>query len=313
MSIGQVSSQIILMFCLMFVGVIINRMHMMSEQTSNDLTNILLIIVSPCLIIKAFEQPYSSSRINQFVLTCLAVLIAYIIFIIIAKLAFDRIKDPNLKRTAKFGSVLSSCGFMGVPLAGSIFGNTGVFFAVISLAAFNIYTWTYGISLFRPENSDSNWKDNLKKALVNPNTIAIVIGIFMFLFSWRLPAILDKTVYYVSSVNTPLSMIVIGNSLANASFKKKDLSWPIWLALLMRNLLFPIMSIVILNLVGVHGVALLTTILMFACPTAGIVVLFTLQAHGNINPPVALMSISTILSIVTIPLVYAINNLHLFG
>lgn len=311
MNIGQLSSQIVLMFCLMLVGVLINRLHFMSAQTSSDLTNILLYIVSPCLIVQAFEQPYSGSRIEQFLLTGVGVLIAYVVYILIAKFTFRKVSDHNLKRTSMYGSIFSNAGFMGVPLASSLFGNTGVFFAVVSLAGFNIFNWTYGVSLFKKDPQDNNWRDGLKSALLNPNIIAIVVGFIMFVCSFRFPSILNKTVSYVSSINTPLSMIVIGNSLANASFKKKDLSEPLWLALTLRNLIFPIIAIFILKFVGVKDVALMTTILMFACPTAGIVVLFTLQAHGNTAPGIALMSISTVISIATIPLVFLLNSLPL--
>jgi predicted permease len=61
---------------------------------------------------------------------------------------------------------------------------------------------------------------------------------------------------------------------------------------------------------GITGVPLYTTVLMAACPVAGIVVLFSLKVHGNPGPAVALMSISTILSVVTIPIVFALVNLH---
>jgi hypothetical protein len=66
--------------------------------------------------------------------------------------------------------------------------------------------------------------------------------------------------------------------------------------------------IVLLKLLGVSGVALYTTIVMTACPVAGIVVLFTLQAHADAGPAISLMSLSTILSLVTIPLIFAISG-----
>ncbi|MDN6542717.1 MAG: AEC family transporter, partial [Lentilactobacillus parabuchneri] len=73
-----------------------------------------------------------------------------------------------------------------------------------------------------------------------------------------------------------------------------------------RNLLLPILSIFVLQALGVSGVELYTTVLMAACPAAGLVVLFTLQAYGDTSPAVALMSLSTILSLATIPLVFAL-------
>lgn len=101
-------------------------------------------------------------------------------------------------------------------------------------------------------------------------------------------------------------MIVIGNSLGNIRISRQLIDWHLWLAIFFRNLLFPIVAMFILQALTVSGVALDTTVLMAACPTAGLVVLFTLQAYGDASPAVALMSLSTILSLATIPLVFAL-------
>lgn len=303
MNIGQLTNQIILMFCLMLVGVLINKVGFMKESTSNDLTNILLYVVSPCLIINAFEQDYSSKRIQQFILVAIGILLFYIIAIISAHFIFRRIKNPNLRRITQYGSVYSNAGFMGIPLVSSLFGAEGVFFAVVSLAGFNIFSWTHGISLFRTE--DNNEAMDWKQILLNPNIIAIVLGLIMFLTSFKIPGTLNQVVKYVGSVNTPLSMIIIGNSLANIKFSKEMLDKNIGLTIVLRNLVFPIIMVFLLKALGVSQVALYTTVIMAACPVAGIVVLFTLQAHDDAGPAISLMSLSTILSLITIPLVFA--------
>ena len=306
MNIGQLINQIILMFGLMLIGVLINKLKFMHAQTSSDLTNVLLYIVSPCLIINAFEQPYSDSRIKQFLLAILGVVILYVVEIIVAKLVFGRLKNENLRRIAQYGSIYSNAGFMGIPLISSLFGAPGVFFAVVSLAGFNIFSWTQGVSLFK--TSENEEKTDCQHVLLNPNIIAIVLGVILFVFSIKIPSVPNQIIKYVGSVNTPLSMIVIGNSLGNITFSKKMLNKEIGLTIILRNLLFPIIAIFILQMLGVTGIAFYTTIVMAACPVAGLVVLFTLQAQGDAAPAISLMSLSTILSLITIPLVFALGN-----
>lgn len=309
MNIGQLINQIVLMFCLMLVGVLINKLEFMHSQTSSDLTNVLLYIVSPCLIINAFEQPYSGSRIKQFLLAIAGVFLLYIVEIIVAKLVFGRMKNQNLRRIAQYGSIYSNAGFMGIPLISALFGSEGVFFAVVSLAAFNIFSWTQGVSLFNDEKNGSAEKTDWRQVLLNPNIIAIFLGILIFIFSVKIPSIPNQVIKYVGSINTPLSMIVIGNSLANIKFSRDMLNKEIGLTILLRNLLFPIIGIVLLKVLGVTGIAFYTTIVMAACPVAGLVVLFTLQADGDTAPAISLMSLSTILSLITIPMVFALGSL----
>jgi len=309
MNIGQLINQIVLMFCLMLVGVLINKLKFMHSQTSSDLTNVLLYIVSPCLIINAFEQPYSGSRIKQFILAIIAVFILYIIEIIAAKLIFGRLKNKNLRRITQYGSIYSNAGFMGIPLISSLFGSEGVFFAVVSLAAFNIFSWTQGVSLFKDNDNGSVEKTDWRQVLLNPNIIAIVLGVLIFVFSVKIPNMPNQVIKYIGSINTPLSMIVIGNSLANIKFTKDMLGKEIGLTILLRNLIFPMIGIVILKLVGVTGIAFYTTIVMAACPVAGLVVLFTLQVQDDTAPAISAMSLSTILSLITIPLIFALGSL----
>jgi len=309
MNIGQLINQIVLMFCLMLVGVLINKLKFMHSQTSSDLTNVLLYIVSPCLIINAFEQPYSGSRIKQFILAIIAVFILYIIEIIAAKLIFGRLKNKNLRRITQYGSIYSNAGFMGIPLISSLFGSEGVFFAVVSLAAFNIFSWTQGVSLFKDNDNGSVEKTDWRQVLLNPNIIAIVLGVLIFVFSVKIPNMPNQVIKYIGSINTPLSMIVIGNSLANIKFTKDMLGKEIGLTILLRNLIFPMIGIVILKLVGVTGITFYTTIVMAACPVAGLVVLFTLQVQDDTAPAISAMSLSTILSLITIPLIFALGSL----
>ena len=308
MNLAQLTSQIILMFILMLVGLMINKLGFMHGQTSTDLTNILLYVVSPCLIIKAFEQTFSANRLQMLGRVSLGIVIIYLLMIVITQLAFKRVKDANLRRIMRYGSVYSNAGFMGIPLTSALFGATGVFFAVASLAAFNIFSWTHGITLFT--GSQGSRRENIRQIALNPNIIAIIAGLIIFMTSLHLPTIANSAITYVSSINTPLSMIVIGNSLADVKFNRDTFDLRLWWVLLLRNVLFPYLAIVVLEFMGITGIPLYTTVLMAACPVAGIVVLFTLKVHGQPAPAVALMSISTILSVVTIPLVFALVNLH---
>ncbi|MGV9078659.1 hypothetical protein [Lactococcus lactis] len=51
---------------------------------------------------------------------------------------------------------------------------------------------------------------------------------------------------------------------------------------------------------------------MTSCPVAGLVVLFTLESKGDAEPGILLVSLSTILSLITIPfIIFFLNFLHL--
>ncbi|KRL00923.1 AEC family transporter [Liquorilactobacillus capillatus] len=308
MNIGLLFSQIVLMFCLMLVGVLANKLKFFHAQTANDLTNVLLYIVSPCLIIKSFENPYSASRVHTFLMIALGTVILYLIQIFLSKLIFRHVKEVNLQRITQFGSIYSNAGFIGIPLVSSLFGSTGVFYAVVPLVFFNIFNWTHGVSMFIKADTDQGGFKRIQKVLLNPNIIAIVIGLLIFVFSIRIPALLNQIIDYISSINTTVSMLVIGNSLANITLKNCKLNRPILTSIVLRNLIYPLLTLAVIPLLGVSGSALSAIILMMACPVGGIVVLFTLQTHENVDPAVTLMGTSTLLSLITIPIIFLISN-----
>ena len=295
------------MFTLILVGFAVKKIGFMHPQTSSDLTNILLDIVSPCLIINAFEHPYSAARMHEFLLTAAAMLIFYLVAILLAAIIFSRVKPVQVRQIAKYGAVYSNAGLMGIPIASAVFGSTGVFFAVAALAGFNIFTWTHGASLFRPKSQKGgiDWR----QILLNPNLLAVLIGLIFFLTSIKLPVIVNGVLKDISLLNAPLSMIVIGASLADIKLSRQMKSPVIWLAIILRNILFPLLSIFILKMLGVSGTAYLTSVVMMSCPAAALVVLFPLQYHSDVATGLAILGISTLLSLVTIPGIFLVATL----
>ncbi|MFD1670877.1 AEC family transporter [Agrilactobacillus yilanensis] len=307
MTLSGLANQIALMFILMAVGFVINKLHLMHEQTSDDLTNILLMIIGPCLIIKAFRQTFSASRLHELLFLGLAVLMVYAVAAILAGLIFKRVKNKNLQRIAIYSSVYPNVGFLGIPLAGALFGTQGVFYAVVSMAVFNIFNWSHGVSLFRTQQTKQTPWAMFKQIMLNPNIIAIIIGLIIFIGSIQLPSILSQAINYISDANTPLSMIIVGNSLAKLRFNRDALNLPILVGLSLRNLIFPIIAFYLMTALGVQGMGLSVSLLLAACPAASLGVLFTLQAHQDASPAISLMSLSTLMSLITIPIVFAIT------
>lgn len=308
MSISQIFNQVVVIFLLMLLGAAIRKLGFLHSQSINDLTNIILYFLSPIVIIKAFEQPFSRARFNQLLVLVVAVFLTYFVSILLASLLFRRVRDQNIRRIAIYGSTYSNNGFMGIPLAQGLFGSIGVFYAVASMIGFNVMSWTQGIGIFQ-DRTQRRFGEQFKKIILNPNIIAIIVGLIMFVTSYHLPKLLSSFIDYTSPAFTPMAMIVIGCNLANLSLKDVKLPGSLWVSLVVRNLVFPILGALILLAMGVGGVPMVTTVILSACPVAGLVVLFTLQAGGDAKPATILMSISTILSLVTIPIVYGIVSL----
>ena len=304
MSMGQLTSQITVIFLLMLLGALVRKLNFLKTASISDLTNLLLYFIGPLVIIKAFERPFSISKLKIFFLVALALIITYIIMIVASHLLFRKITDQSHRAIANYGSIFSNCGFIGISLAQALFGSDGVFYAVISMMVFNIFSWTYGISLFG--SSKQKKSDLIKQAVLNPNIIAIVIGFVIFVLSIDLPNIANQFLDYTSASFTPLSMIVIGSNLAGMQVKNLKLPNYLWLSIFLRNLIYPLMTAIVLKLLNITSIPMLATVILAACPMAGVVSLFSLQTHGDAKTATITMSLSTILSLITIPVVFTI-------
>lgn len=303
MSLLLPTKQVVIMFILMIVGWICYQVKFLHEQTVKDLTKVLLYVVSPCLIINSFRQSFSAARLLQFGLVFLLVIALFIFKIITSEFIFGK----NLVKDRQKRTVLRYAGFMGVPLVQAILGTKGVFFAVPYLIAYNIFMWTHGIRMFTQKKQ--SFRESFQQAVINPNIIAAVIGMLLFITQVKLPDVVSDPMNYIANLNTPLSMIVIGTNLGSINLKADWQDKLAWSGVFVRNLFFPIVILGILYALPLPAIAKMTTLIMATCPVAGVVVLFSLLSNFDVKFPTKLMCLSTLGAIITIPLVICLATL----
>lgn len=301
--------QVIIMFILMLIGLLCYKIEFIHKQTVQDLTKILLYVVSPCLIINSFKQKLTAERLIQFLLLMLLIIFLFTFKIIVSGLLFNKKLVPNNeKRTIlKYAGTYTNAGFMGLPLIQAILGSNGVFYGVPYLICYNIFLWTHGISLFKKQ--DKSLPENIKQIILNPNIIAAIIGILIFLLQIQIPDLIATPMNYIADINTSLSMIVIGTNLGSISLKGDLINRFTWWGILVRNIAFPLCVLGILYLVPLNNLAKISTLIMASCPVAGIVVLFSLMSDFDVKFPTELMCLSTLISVATLPMMIVLGNL----
>lgn len=213
------------MFLLMLLGFLTGRLGMIHKETAKDLTNFLLYIISPCLIVNAYLVGFSMKRLIEFFQAIVAVTLVYSVSIIVSHLIINKkfFKDQETRSVLLYGSAYSNAGFMGIPLVSAILGESAVFFSVPYLVVCNFFMWTHGVALFSIEHKRS-LRLRFLDALKNPNVIATFIGFVIFVSGIKLPELVLTPIKSLVSVNTPLSMVVVGTNLGAISFSSKKKS-----------------------------------------------------------------------------------------
>ena len=210
-----VGLQVIILFVLMMVGFASNKLKLIDENGIKGITSLMLYIITPCVLINSFQREFDVSLLKGFGISVAAAIILHVAAIFISKLLVHD-KDKAKENVLRFGAIFANCGYMSLPLQQAVLGSEAVFYSSSYVAVFNIFTWTYGLGLM----CSGREKISVKKAILNPGLISVVIGLVLFFGSVKLPAVLGKPLEYIAALNTPVPMMIIGYYIGNLDFKK---------------------------------------------------------------------------------------------
>lgn len=299
-------NQLIKMLCILLLAFLCYRIKLLNQEGNRNLSNLLLMVVNPCLIITTYQTDYDSRLVRGLLLAFAAALISHVIGIVIAHFCISQKGNVDCA-IDRFGAVYSNCGFMGIPLIYSVLGNEGVFYLTAYITVFNILTWTHGLALLEGNFSPAR----LKEGLISPIVIGTFIGMLLFFFQFRLPEVLLDSMNYIADMNTPLAMIIAGLSVAQADLKKIFSNLRIYYVSLLKLVIIPLAVLFFLVVFRIEYNVAYTILIASACPTATTVTMMAIRFEKNYKYASEIFAFSTVLSIFTIPFVAFIAEFFL--
>lgn len=300
MNYSYIINQIIVLFIVLFLGFIIRKFNVIDDHGSKKIASLVVKLTGPMLIIDSMLQrpDLSIKQISDILLIAICVYIFLFIMTIIIPRLLKAPKDSV--GIYKFMIMFSNVGFMGFPVVSSIFGKEAVFYAAIFNLPFYVLVYTLGI-YFVSMNNEKEVEFELNK-LINPGIVAVFIGMFFFITAIKLPYVITESISMVGGLTTPLSMIGIGTSFANVRPKNIYSNLRLYIYSILKLLLFPTLVFIILNYIGYEGMMLGVPVLITGMPVAANAVMLSKEYGGNDILASEGVFISTLLSIVTIPL-----------
>ena len=295
---SEVFNQILSLFLIISVGFYGRKRKIIYANLTNGLSRMLLEITTPLLIISSFNFDGSSDLAGNTIKAFLYGMIIFIITPLMVKPFLVKI-ERGKRKVLQFALVFSNCGFMGLPLTAAVLGEEAVIYASIFNMCFNIFIWTYGVRLF----SDTTDFKDFKKLLGNPGIISVLIGLLISLFSIQLPSTLNETIVIVGRLTTPISMIIIGSLLATIDFKAVFRDKSIYYASFIKLILIPTVLYWISLLLSDNSLLMKTYILIQAMPAGATTSLFAERFNREKEYSALIVSFSTLLSIITIPII----------
>lgn len=297
----NVINQVLVLFLMMAVGIYARKKGFINKEINGGLSNILLNICFPLLIISSFNIEFNKEMMDNSIKIFLFTVLISIVLIILGNLFFFKINERQ-GTILKFGLVFSNCSFMGYPILNQVLGSKGIFYGSIFTMVFNLFAFTYGVMLFTGEK---NLK-GLKKALINPNILAVFIGFFIFVFSVKFPYPISRTMSLVGSMTTPLSMLILGAMISEMNIKEVFLGNKVYYSLIARLIVAPLITLIILKLFGASDIVIKVITIAEAMPVASNTAVFAGQYKGDEALASRCVFVTTAFSILTIPFIISL-------
>ena len=313
-----VAQQVAILFVLIGTGAVLRKLKVIPDHAIEGLVNLLILVVTPCLIVDVFQRPYDPSMLKGLLLTFAVAALGHLAVIAIAY-ALVRHPDANVVRPLRLAAVFSNAGFMGLPLEQALLGDRGVFYGVVYIVVFNLFMWSWGVGTMRNvklkiENEGLrrrpkifNFQFSISHSIVNPGTVGIACGLPLFFLSVKLPAVIGVPVHEIATLNTPVAMIVIGYCLVGAKLGRVVKMACVYVATAVRLLVYPLLMIVALYPFR-HALdrnMMLAVVIAASAPVAAMVSMFAAKFGRDVDVSVAVVSGSTLLSVFTMPAVIA--------
>ena len=287
--------QTIIMFLLMLLGLLLSRLGAITEQGSKDMANILLYAVIPCVIVRSYITEYSAQKLYALGISAVIAVVAFIVTIAVAWIAFGM-----RHRIENFSTAFGNAGFIGIPLVTSVFGAEAAFYVVAFSSMLNLLQWTYGIVII----SGNPKTINVKKVFVNPVFISMMVGLVLFLTGFTLPSIVGNTIGLIADANTPLAMLVLGVYLSQVKPRELFCGAKLYLVAALRLFVIPLLTaLAFLPLPFARGEVALITLVAAATPVATSTGIFAQKFGQDYRSAVTQVCFSTIVSVVSIPIV----------
>jgi predicted permease len=305
-------SAVLALFILVIIGFIAARCGALTRESAAQFSVFSMNVTLPCMCMISMQHPFSWSLMGE---AAAAFGLAWLVYGLSILIAFVYPYLIGLKGEARgvhrYGIIFSNVALVGYPIVQAILGDDYLFHLAAYNIPFNFIAFSLGAWLIAKEGHNAlvlSWK-----TVINPAMAGVILGFIFFLFSIPLPPILYGPIKIVGDMTSPISMMVIGITLANVNWKVMAGRWRIYVTIAMRLLVVPGVIGLILFTLGIRGHLLILAVTMAAMPAGATNSILASLYHVAEEESSSLVFLSTLLSMVTIPLVVLALNLLLEG
>lgn len=288
-----------ILFVYMMIGYVACKKEYFDQEFGKKLSWLVVNVANPMLAISAVVNNEEQIAKKDFYVTVLLAICFYAFFLILAQI-LPRLIGVQKSDIGvyKMMTTFNNIGFMGFPVIAAAYGNGALIYAVPFSIMFNILCYTWGIQTLCGGGEKGNWK-----RIINIGTISGIISIVLFFMQIPVPKMICSLSAGLGNLTGPLSMLVIGISIA--AMELKDLFTDVKLLkfALIKLLAVPVAAMLLVCQVIDNRLICEVFLVMMATPAASMCAMLSQQYGGDYELAAKGVALTTILSVVTMPIV----------
>lgn len=296
------------LFLIIIFGYIANKCNVLKKDAKQTLTKIVLNISLPCTIISAVMTSQSIPDFKNLIILLIVAFLGYAVFYVLAKITSKVLRlEGKQKGVVEFAIIFSNVGFVGYPVTQAIFGDASVFYTTVFNIPFNVICYSLGVNIL---NADANAGKTLSiyekyiKSMITPAMICSVISLIMAVFKFQGPHFLANAFSCVGAITTPAALLIIGSTLADMDVLTMISNPKAYIVTAVSIALTPFLIYLIFAPFCKSDPLLLGEAVVIAgMPVATSGTMLCVQYGGDEKLMAQLTFISTLLSLVSIPII----------
>ena len=296
-------NNVLLMLLYLVPGFLLCRMKKIRPDHLSSISVILLYACGFCLYVNALydlePSPELFAKMGLFLLFSLGGEFALMSLILL--LLGERKKEFCL-RMMSIACVMGNVGFFGMPVVRALFPSApeAAVYSSVFNTSLNILAWTVGVFTLTGDKRHISFR----AALLNPSVLAVTAGVILCLLrskNW-VPDLFRTGFSALAAMSTPLCMIILGARLATMNFKSLFTTRLAWIISAGKLLVFPLFCWVLTLPFDLDPVFRGSILILAATPCASILLNLAEIHHNGQELAANCALLSTLLSILTIPL-----------
>lgn len=307
---SEVIIQLLVMMFIIVTGMAAKRFRILDDHGDRVISSLIVNITTPALIISAMTLELDPQIAkNILIITVLTLFVLGFAWFFSKFAARGEHLTEDEARVYRFATIFGNASFLGFPLCYALFGRLGLLYASIYSAVQDIFFWSAGVSIMSDGKKEKGFSN-----MLNPNLVAIAIGIIILFTNIKLPVFLDSALSSIGSATMPLALMMVGSGFSSFDFSFGGIK-SILKVVLSKLLIMPIIVGLLLFKLPIDDLVKYVLLLEFAMPTAASSVVMARNFDRDFTLASKLVMATTLISMITIPLLIllakGISNLAL--